>query len=131
MPYKMSSDAQYSALAEPYNLRLVYKPVVIVVPTTNQHVQDAVTCAAQTGTKVQAKSGGHSYASFSSGGKDGSMVIDLESLQTVQLDKSSGVVQVGGGVRLGNLANGIYNQGQKALPHGTCTFRSSAPLPRY
>ncbi|KAF2656453.1 carbohydrate-binding module family 18 [Lophiostoma macrostomum CBS 122681] len=120
VPYKMTSDAAYADLAKPYNLRVAFKPAVIVLPTTNQHVQDAVLCAAQTGIKVQAKSGGHSYASFSSGGKDGSMMIDLESLQTVSLDKTSGIVQVGGGVRLGNLADGIYNQGQKALPHGTC-----------
>ncbi|KAL1602633.1 hypothetical protein SLS60_006050 [Paraconiothyrium brasiliense] len=120
VPYKISSDAAYTQLAEPYNLRLPYKPAVIVLPTTNQHVQDAVVCGAKAGLKIQAKSGGHSYASFSSGGKDGSMVIDLEPFQTVALDTSSGVVQVGGGVRLGNLADGIYQQGKRALSHGTC-----------
>ncbi|OAG11159.1 FAD-binding domain-containing protein [Paraphaeosphaeria sporulosa] len=120
VPYKVSSDAAYSQLAQPYNLRLPYKPAVIVLPTTNQHVQDAVVCGAKGGLKIQAKSGGHSYASFSSGGKDGSMVIDLESFQNVALDTSSGVVQVGGGVRLGNLADGIYQQGKRALSHGTC-----------
>ncbi|KAL5391115.1 hypothetical protein PMIN06_008536 [Paraphaeosphaeria minitans] len=120
VPYKVSSDADYSLLAQPYNLRLPYKPAVIVLPTTNQHVQDAVVCGAEGGLKIQPKSGGHSYASFSSGGKDGSMVIDLESFQNVALDTSSGVVQVGGGVRLGNLADGIYQQGKRALSHGTC-----------
>lgn len=49
-------------------------------------------------------------------------VIDLEPFQTVALDKASGVVQVGGGVRLGNLADGIYQQGQRALSHGTCMY---------
>lgn len=73
VPYKMSSDAAYAQLAEPYNLRLPYKPAVIVLPTTNKQVQDAVVCGAKAGLKIQAKSGGHSYASFSSGGKDGSM----------------------------------------------------------
>jgi len=73
VPYKMSSDAAYAELAKPYNLRLPYKPTVIVLPQTNKHVQDAVVCGAQAGLKIQAKSGGHSYASFSSGGKDGSM----------------------------------------------------------
>lgn len=32
----------------------------------------------------------------------------------------TGVATVGGGVRLGNLALGIYAQGERALPHGTC-----------
>ncbi|KAF2740592.1 FAD-binding domain-containing protein [Polyplosphaeria fusca] len=120
VPYKMSSDAGWNDLIKPYNLRLAYKPAVVVVPTTNQHVQDAVVCASQAGLKVQAKSGGHSYASYSSGGKDGSMIISLESLTSISLDKSTGIAKVGGGVRLGNLADGIWNQGKKALPHGTC-----------
>ena len=47
-------------------------------------------------------------------------MIDLESFQTIDLDKTSGVVKVGGGVRLGNLADGIWTQGERALSHGTC-----------
>lgn len=73
VPVKWTDSPDYAELAEPFNLRLQYKPAVIVVPTTNQHVQDAVSCAASFDVKVQAKSGGHSYASFSSGGQDGSM----------------------------------------------------------
>jgi hypothetical protein len=115
----MSSDEDYSELAKPYNLRLPYKPAAIVLPTTNQHVQDAVVCAAQAGLKVQAKSGGHSYANYNTGGKDGAMQINLQSFQTVQLDKDSGIATVGGGVRLGNLADGISTQGNAAVAQGT------------
>lgn len=120
VPYKMTSDGDYAELVEPYNLARAFKPSVVVLPQTQQNVQDAVVCAAQNGIKVQAKSGGHSYASFSSGGKDGSMMISLQPFQKVELDKSTGITKVGGGVRLGNLADGIYTQGQKALSHGTC-----------
>jgi len=120
VPYKTSADADYSDLVKPYNLRLAYKPAVVVLPTTNQHVQDAVVCAGQAGLKVQAKSGGHSYASISSGGKDGSLIINLQPLQSINLDKSSGIVSVGGGVRLGNLGDGIFKQGNAAVSHGTC-----------
>jgi hypothetical protein len=120
VPYKMTSDAEYNDLIEPYNSRLPFTPAVVVLPTTNQHVQDAVVCAAQSGLKVQAKSGGHSYASFSLGGKDGSMSINLQSLQTIKLDSASGIATVGGGVRLGNLADGIWNQGKASVSHGTC-----------
>ena len=120
VPYKMTSDSDYSELVEPYNLARAFKPSVVVLPQTQQNVQDAVVCAAQNGIKVQAKSGGHSYASFSSGGKDGAMMISLQPFQKVELDTSTGITKVGGGVRLGNLADGIYTQGQKALSHGTC-----------
>lgn len=116
----MTTSDGWADLVEPYNTRLPFTPAVVVLPTTNQHVQDAVVCAAQAGLKVQAKSGGHSYASTGLGGKNGAMSINLQSFQTVNLDKSSGIVTVGGGVRLGNLADGVWNQGQAAISHGTC-----------
>ncbi|KAF2652414.1 Glucooligosaccharide oxidase [Lophiostoma macrostomum CBS 122681] len=120
VPTQWKNSSEYNTLAEPFNTRLVYEPYAIVLPETNQHVQDAVACAAECGIKVQAKSGGHSYASFSSGGKDGSLMIFLQAFNNVTLNQETGIVSVGGGVRLGNLANGIYDQGKRALPHGTC-----------
>ena len=119
VPVSFINSADFSALAQPYNLRLAYTPAVIVLPTTTQHIIDAVLCAEKSNVKVQAKSGGHSYASFSSGGQNGAMVIDLESFQQISVD-AEGVAQIGGGVRLGDMALGIFNQSQRALPHGTC-----------
>ena len=120
VPVKFTSSSDFSALAQPYNLRLAYTPAVIVLPTTTKHVSDAVLCAAKSKVKVQAKGGGHSYASYSSGGQSGSMVIDLEGFQNVTVDATTFVAKVGGGVRLGNMAVGIYNAAKRALPHGTC-----------
>lgn len=120
VPVEFASSADFSALAQPYNLRLAYTPAVIVLPTTTKHVSDAVVCAAKSKVKVQAKGGGHSYASFSSGGQSGSMIIDLEGFQNVTMDATTFVAKVGGGVRLGNMAEAIYNSGKRALSHGTC-----------
>jgi FAD/FMN-containing dehydrogenase len=117
VPHKRPSHAEYAKLVEPFNSRLPYKPAVVVLPTSNQHVQDAVLCAAQTDMKVQARCGGHGYASYSSGGKDGHMILNLRYLQTIQLDNSSGVATVGGGVRLGNLASSLWDQGKAVLSH--------------
>lgn len=119
IPVAVPSSSNFAQHALPYNLRLQYQPAAIALPTTTQHISDAVLCASKSDVKVQAKSGGHSYASFSSGGQNGSMVVDLESFQNITVDMK-GVAQVGSGVRLGNLALGIYNQGRRALPHGTC-----------
>ena len=119
VPVRFASSNDFSTLAQPYNLRLAYTPLVIVLPTTTQHVSAAVGCAWTGSIKVQAKSGGHSYASFSSGGQDGSMIIDLESFQSVSVN-SSGIATVGAGVRLGNMALQLYSQAKRALPHGTC-----------
>ena len=43
-------------------------------------------CAAEGGLKVQARSGGHSYAAFSSGGRDGGMVVDLRFFNGATVD---------------------------------------------
>ncbi|KAL8996219.1 MAG: hypothetical protein Q9169_004241 [Polycauliona sp. 2 TL-2023] len=119
VPIRLISSSDFSQLAQPYNLRLSYTPAVIVLPTTVQHISDAVGCAAQNNVKVQPRGGGHSYAAFGLGGQNGAMVIDLQSFQEVTLDANN-IAKVGGGVRLGNLAQAIFNQKQRALPHGTC-----------
>ncbi|KAF2088002.1 Glucooligosaccharide oxidase [Saccharata proteae CBS 121410] len=120
VPISLIRDTNFASLAKPYNLRLPYTPTVIILPTTPQHVSDAVLCAGAHNIKVQAKSGGHSYASYSSGGQNGSMMVHLQSMQNITLDADSGIVSVGGGIRLGNLAQGIWDQGKRALAHGTC-----------
>lgn len=120
VPTELISSPDWNSYVSPYNLRLAYVPAALTLPTTPQQVSDSVTCAAAAGVKVQAKSGGHSYASFSSGGQDGSLIVDLQEFNSISVDSSTFVASVGGGVRLGNMALALYAQGQRALPHGTC-----------
>ena len=115
-----SSGAAWASHATTYNARLQYTPAAILVPTTTQQISEGVVCAGQNGVPVQAKSGGHSYASFSAGGRDGVLVVDLENLNGIALDRSTNIAAVGAGVRIGNLALGVYQQGRRALAHGTC-----------
>jgi len=83
-------------------------------------VSFSIICAAASGLKIQAKSGGHSYASFSSGGKNGSLIIDLRAFNEIELHDETGIATVGTGVRLGNLALGLFERGKRAVPHGVC-----------
>lgn len=119
VPLTVSTSADWTDFVTSYNIRLQYAPSVIVIPDTTQQVSDAVVCASANGIKVQAKSGGHSYASTSSGGQDGSMVVDLRRFQDVTVDDTSGIASVGGGLRLGNMALALLDKG-RALAHGTC-----------
>jgi len=119
VPISIPSSPNFTQLTSSYNIRLQYTPAVIILPTTHLQISNAVLCAVRFGVKVQAKSGGHSYASFSSGGQNGSMVVSLESFQNISVN-GAGVAMVGGGVRLGNLALGLSKQGGRALPHGVC-----------
>ncbi|TGO58390.1 hypothetical protein BOTNAR_0182g00280 [Botryotinia narcissicola] len=111
VPYQDSSSSSRATTISPYNLRLPYTPAVVTLPTTSQHVSDAITCVAAAGLKVQEKSGGHSYASYSTGGKDGSLIVSLENFNSISVDAQTNIATVGGGVRLGNLALGLYSQG--------------------
>lgn len=87
VPTSLNSSTDWTSLTAAYNLRLQYTPVAVTLPDTPQHVSDAVLCAAAAGVKVQPRSGGHSYGSYSLGGKNGSMVIDLRKFNAISLDK--------------------------------------------
>ncbi|TAQ87865.1 hypothetical protein B7494_g3829 [Chlorociboria aeruginascens] len=119
VPYVVSTSTNWTTLVTPYNLRLFWEPVAISLPVTEQHISDSITCASQYKIKVQAKSGGHSYASYSNGGQNGSLIVNLQTFQSVSVDAKSGIAKVGGGTRIGNLAIQVFAQGNRALPHGT------------
>ena len=121
VPIDAPSSSNWTADALPYNKRLAYNPIAIAVPNALQHIQDAVKCAAQNGLKANAKSGGHSYASFGLGGEDGHLVIELDRMNAVKVvDNSTGVAMIEGGARLGHVATKLYTQGGRAMAHGTC-----------
>ncbi len=88
VPYYDSTAANWKALITPYNLRLPYTPALVPVPVTEQDVSFSVTCAGAAGFKVQPKGGGHSYASYSSGGQDGSVVVDMEKFDHISVNNS-------------------------------------------
>ncbi|OQD81026.1 hypothetical protein PENANT_c030G01884 [Penicillium antarcticum] len=115
-----NTSAQWLELAKSFTFARLYNPVAITLPTTPQEVSESVSCAASVGIKVQARSGGHSYASYSTGGKNGSLIVDLRMFNEITVDNKTGVASVGGGVRLGNLDLSLYAQGKRALSHGTC-----------
>ncbi|KAI8624180.1 Glucooligosaccharide oxidase [Xylariaceae sp. FL1651] len=115
---KTPLEPDWELFSSTYNARVPVNPEIVILPETIEQVAQAVLCASSFGLKVQARSGGHSYASHSSGGANGSAVIDLRKFQDVVLCNDE-IVRVGGGVRLGKLALGIYQQGKRALAHGT------------
>ncbi|KAI2469142.1 putative glucooligosaccharide oxidase [Annulohypoxylon bovei var. microspora] len=120
VPFKCPSDADWVTYSSSYNIRLPFTPAVVVLPRAVWQVTNALAFARKHGLKVQARSGGHSYASHSIGGMDGAMVVDMRSFQFTHYIGDPILVETG--VRLGNLAKAIYSElGQnRALPHGTC-----------
>ncbi|CAE6391106.1 unnamed protein product [Rhizoctonia solani] len=105
-----------------FNRRFAYRPAAIAYSTSVQDVQAAVQCGASSGTPVVARSGGHSYAAYGVGGQDASFVIDLSRMAGLTLNNVTGEVTAQTGIRLGPLAQGLWDQGKRALPHGSCPY---------
>ncbi|XXH01089.1 hypothetical protein Hte_007440 [Hypoxylon texense] len=118
IPFKTAADSDWLSWAKTYNVSIPVTPAVVVCPVYTIQIGVAVKLARRYGLKVQARSGGHSYASHSNGGVDGAMVIDLRKLDIVLCRPPSAFVY--GGARLGQMAQTIYTKSGHALPHGTC-----------
>ena len=88
VPYSNSTSTNWANLTTPFNLRLAYNPTAVTLPTTPKEVGNSVVCARKAGWKVQPKGGGHSYASYSTGGHNGSVVVDMSGFDDIEVDQS-------------------------------------------
>jgi FAD/FMN-containing dehydrogenase len=104
----------------PWNLRCRPKPVAVVHATNPQDVSMAVKIAARFGVPVQARCGGHSYGSYSLGGRSGALVIDLGQMNKVVVDQKTWKATIGGGTRLDKVTKELFAQGKRTIAHGTC-----------
>lgn len=120
VPVALRNSTDWKVDVHTFNQRLLYTPAAIALPTTVQHIQAAVSCAAKVGAKVTPKSGGHSYASLGLGGEDGHLVLQFDRMDQVTLDPDTQIATVQPGARLGHVATALYKQGKRAFSHGTC-----------
>ncbi|CEL52979.1 6-hydroxy-D-nicotine oxidase OS=Arthrobacter oxidans PE=1 SV=2 [Rhizoctonia solani AG-1 IB] len=106
-----------AAVHDTFSQRLLYSPAAVVYPVTAQDVQRYVRCAATSGIAVAARSGGHSYASYDLGGANGTLVVDLSNMTSVIVhDDGTAFVQTGN--LLVDLAQKLWDQGKRSIPHG-------------
>lgn len=120
VPVDKAGSANWTADTKPFNSRLQYTPAAVAVPVTIPQIQAAVNCGRTTGLRVTAKGGGHSYASSGLGGENGHLVIQLDRMFNVTLNKTTNVATVQPGARLGHVANELFKQGGRAISAGTC-----------
>lgn len=111
---------EYSFDTVPWNLRCYPKPLAVVYPLNSEEVSKVVKIAAKYDVPVQARSGGHSYGSYSLGGRDGALVVDLAEMSGVVVDQKTWRATIGGGTRLKEVTSGLLEQGKRTIAHGTC-----------
>ncbi|KAI0011005.1 hypothetical protein F4779DRAFT_616074 [Xylariaceae sp. FL0662B] len=121
---RYSGDGDFSYYTQwirPWNLAWDIVPAAVVRPQNTQEVSAVVKCCAQHDVKVQARSGGHSYANYGLGGENGAVSIDLEYFQYLKMNDSeaSWKARVGAGTRLGEVDKALHPYG-RAFSHGVC-----------
>jgi len=105
---------------KPYNLDVSVTPAAVVRPQTAQDISAILQCATQNGKKVQAKSGGHSYANYGLGGDNDAVAIDMVNFQNFHMDTVTWKATVGAGTRLGEVTRKMHEAGGRATAHGVC-----------
>ncbi|CAL9750237.1 unnamed protein product [Musa acuminata subsp. burmannicoides] len=98
------------------------KPVLIVSPTNESHVQAAVVCCRKHGLRVRVRSGGHDYEgmSYVSEG-DRFIIVDLAALRSITVDAEHGTAWVQAGATLGEIYYTIAEKNRTVgFSAGTC-----------
>ncbi|RAL07800.1 FAD-dependent oxidoreductase [Aspergillus homomorphus CBS 101889] len=113
-------DLLYQTLAvKAYNLNYPVTPAAVTFPTSSAQVSEIVQCASTLGYKVQAKSGGHSYANYGLGGTNGAVVVDLQHMKFFTYNPTTQQATVGAGMLNGELDTHLVAAGNRAVSHGT------------
>jgi FAD/FMN-containing dehydrogenase len=107
----------FGEIALPNNLRYsALRPSGIAMCKNARDVSAAILWARENGVPLVARSGGHSYAGYST---TSGLMIDLREMNGVSLDESTGVATVGGGAQNGDLYKYFGSRGV-AITHGRC-----------
>ena len=92
------------------------QPLGVVQPLSSADIKQIVGWAKKNRVQLAIRSGGHSYAGYSTGT---GLVVDLRRMSSVALNKSSGIVTIGAGARLIDVESTLAPVG-RAIPSGSC-----------
>ncbi len=113
----LPGDRGYAEFALPNNLRYsALRPAGIAMCKSARDVSASILWARENGVALVARSGGHSYAGYST---TSGLMIDMREMNSVSLDESTGVAILGGGARNGNVFDSFRSR-NLAITHGRC-----------
>ncbi len=109
-------DADYDTARHLYNTRFDnLRPAAVAYVGNTSDIADCLSFARRSGVPVSVRSGGHSYAGWSSG--NGRLVVDVSRLSTISV--SAGGATCGAGARLGDVYDTLGAHGV-TIPAGSC-----------
>jgi FAD/FMN-containing dehydrogenase len=115
-PVLLPGTPEYELARPVFNLRYDgVRPAAIVQPVDARDVQAVVQWANRFDEPIVPRSGGHSYAGYST--TDGGVVVDLSRLRGVSV--SNGLVRVGAGAQLIDVY-AVLAQSGLSIPAGSC-----------
>ena len=111
-------QAGYSAAAHVYNERFDnVMPLAVARPLDTTDVRSAVRWAVGHGVPLRARSGGHSYAGYST--LSNGLVLDLRNLRGISINRRAGTATIGAGAQLIDVYTALAGQGV-TIPAGSC-----------
>jgi len=112
----LPADGGYGTAARSYNPRFDnHKPTAIVRCASADDVARCVDVARKAQLPIAARSGGHSYAGYST--PDKGLVLDLREMAGIQVNGDT--AEIGAGARLMEVYSALADAG-RALPAGSC-----------
>lgn len=109
-------DADYATAARLYNTRFdALRPAAVAYVAGTADIAECLAFARRTGTPVRIRSGGHSYAGWSSG--TGRLIVDVSRLAAIRT--GAGTATVGAGARLIDVYTALGERGV-TVPAGSC-----------
>jgi FAD/FMN-containing dehydrogenase len=112
----LPGDSGYEQASQSFNTRFDnHRPAAIARCTSVADVQRCVETARDARMPIAARSGGHSYAGYST--PDNGLVVDLRPMADVKVDGDTAVI--GGGARLMEVYAALAGAG-RAIPAGSC-----------
>jgi FAD/FMN-containing dehydrogenase len=104
-----------------FNTSSTQKPLIIVTPTQESHVQAAVICSKAIGTQLKIRSGGHDYEGISYISDEPFIILDMFNLRSITVDIEEQSAWVESGATLGELYYRIWEKSSElGFPAGIC-----------
>jgi hypothetical protein len=116
-PLLRPTDFDFAKFVMPYNLRYAGNlPQAVALCVSPKDVAAAILWCRELDLPFVARSGGHSYAGYST---TNGLLIDLSLMASASFDPARKIVRAGGGARNQNLYDTL-EKGDAAMTHGRC-----------